>query len=445
MAEPERGVTKKSDPPEKKRVKMTSITEAKDRISKLPDTVIVHILSFRLTEDVVRTCLLSKRWKFMWYSVPKLFFSDSSDTGPDSQKFYNYIDNCLEHRKKGMYFIVDSAIASFKLQMYYCYRRSKARRLDKWLDFAVENKVKELSLRLWPEKDNVKNDVLSKSLLDCPSLEKLLLTSCHDLSIDNPLQLRSSSLKFMQILFSISLQVEAVNLESLLLRDNPVCFEKIKFSACKAIRNLKLEFCRWSMPDHSSFADLISNFPLLENLTLENCYGMSRLGHLKISGQHLKCFNFKNSFDEDNVIKAITIKSAPKLASFHYDGNMDCSISVESSNLLNGKFVLRKDYSKHDTDLFIQMVNFLMNLNCSWNMVTLHVWSGQILIMPEGLKRICRSPSLDWKHLRVVLPDWKHLRFISDWESERESDFKDTLMWIAPSLQTLSIHGKQIF
>ncbi|XP_062078538.1 putative FBD-associated F-box protein At5g53640 isoform X2 [Humulus lupulus] len=330
MAESERGVTKKSDPPEKKRVKMTSITGPEDRISKLPDTVIVHILSFLLTKDVVRTCLLSKRWKFMWYSVPKLFFSDTSDTGPvstipDSQKFHNYIDNCLEHRKK----------------------------------------------------DNVKNDVLSKSLLDCPSLEKLLLNSCHDLSIDNPLPLRSSSLKFMQIYFDISLQVEAENLESLVLLYNTVCFGEIKFSACKAIRNLELKFCRWRMPDHSSFEDLISNFPLLENLTLENCYGMLRLGHLKISGQHMKSFNLKSLYKVDNMIKAITIKSAPKLASFYYGGNIDCSISVESSNLLNGKFVLRKDHSKYDTDLFIQMVNFLMNLNCSWNMVTLHVCSDQ--------------------------------------------------------------------
>uniref|UniRef100_M1BL29 F-box family protein n=1 Tax=Solanum tuberosum TaxID=4113 RepID=M1BL29_SOLTU len=46
-----------------------------DRLSDLPDSILIHILSM-LCEDaedskkVVRTSLLSKRWQFLWKSVP---------------------------------------------------------------------------------------------------------------------------------------------------------------------------------------------------------------------------------------------------------------------------------------------------------------------------------------------------------------------------------------
>ncbi|KAJ4789607.1 FBD-associated F-box protein [Rhynchospora pubera] len=45
-----------------------------DRISGLPDPILTHILSFLPTKEAVHTCLLSKRWKNMWASVPVLNF-----------------------------------------------------------------------------------------------------------------------------------------------------------------------------------------------------------------------------------------------------------------------------------------------------------------------------------------------------------------------------------
>ncbi|KAM6570510.1 hypothetical protein CsatB_018495 [Cannabis sativa] len=46
-----------------KRAKTTLMMmgEEEDRISKLPDSLILHILSFLSTKDVVSTCLVSKR------------------------------------------------------------------------------------------------------------------------------------------------------------------------------------------------------------------------------------------------------------------------------------------------------------------------------------------------------------------------------------------------
>ncbi|XP_030487741.2 probable FBD-associated F-box protein At1g32375 isoform X1 [Cannabis sativa] len=480
----EKSTVKKGGVPEKKRMKTKSIAEAEDRISQLPEAIIVHILSFLPTMNVVQTCILSKRWKFIWFSVPKLFFSDTSTTAPKFQRFHNYVDNCLEHRKRGLYFIADSAVTSFKLQLKCCLR-SKTRSLDKWLNFAVLNKVKELSVDLNPGKgknygyyyyclprivvnlraltilelsgielgysfsfpclkllslkdvrlaDNVKNDVISKSLLDCLSLEKLFLTSCHSLSTHHPLQVKSSSLKFMKIRSDVSLQVEADNLESLVIYR--ASYGELNLSACKAIRKLVLYCCDFRMTDQLPVQDLITSLPLLEELTFDNSYCKWQFEHLTISNQHLKSFKLINVNCESKMIKVVTIKASPNLVSFGYEGYINCSISVESPNSLNGKFVFKDHHHNYDTNWFISMIDFFLSLNCSWNSLTLHLSSDKALIMPDNCKRICCSVLSNWKHLRVIMDRYS---------KKRQSNLRDVLMWISPSLETLFVNGEDIF
>ncbi|PNX80319.1 F-box/LRR-repeat protein [Trifolium pratense] len=43
---------------------------SEDRLSDLPDSVLLHILSFLNTKHVVRTCILSTRWKHLWKRTP---------------------------------------------------------------------------------------------------------------------------------------------------------------------------------------------------------------------------------------------------------------------------------------------------------------------------------------------------------------------------------------
>ncbi|PON68672.1 F-box domain containing protein [Trema orientale] len=478
-----------------KRLKTTSETPlAMDRISKLPDSVIQHILSFLPTVDVVRTSLLSKFWRRMWYSVPTLCFSNSStEFGSlrDQEGFYKYVDNCLKHRKIGS---SDSVITRLKLDMRQCTRsnaypsdmlpleeyesiveerrRSNSHRLDKWLAFAVESKVKELNLYLdskppllfllfrsifyycLPEtvvnaryltvmelegiklstsltfrlpslkilslKDVRLSDVgLDKLLLGCPSLEKFMLS---DDCVLTKGRFHSSSLKFLEIERSafLSIQVEAINLESFILCDVR-SFEKIHLSACKAIKNLSL--C--GVVADQSLEDLISKLPLLENLTLIHWDSSE---HIKISSQHLKSFHLKN-ISEDEV--KVTIGLAPNLASFCYEGGINLSISMDQSpNLLNGNFVIDESPVHYDGDWYNDLMNFLSNLNCSWNIVSLQVSSDEALILPEKLRRVCRSPSLSWKHLKVM----------TTCEPKSELDLREALLWFSPSLETLSIN-----
>ncbi|XP_062115753.1 uncharacterized protein LOC133829928 [Humulus lupulus] len=221
-------------------------------------------------------------------------------------------------------------------------------------------------------------------------------------------------------------QIEAVNLESLTLKG--IYFNKINLSVCKVIRNLTLNY-DWGMKESSSLEYLISNLPRLENLTLNN-WG---LRHIKISSHHLKSFKLNNNNSEGlNLI----IESAPKLKSFCYRGSIKFSISMlESSSLLNGTFIIHDEQKNYDGNWFINMINLFLNLNCSWNTISMHVDSVEALILPENLKRFCRSPLVDWEHLRVT----------TECKPERESELRDTLLWISPSLKTLSIAKRGIF
>ncbi|KAK2437083.1 F-box/LRR-repeat protein [Trifolium repens] len=45
---------------------------SEDKLSNLPNCILVHILSFLNTKDAVRTCILSKRWKHIWKYIPTL-------------------------------------------------------------------------------------------------------------------------------------------------------------------------------------------------------------------------------------------------------------------------------------------------------------------------------------------------------------------------------------
>ncbi|KAM6576907.1 hypothetical protein CsatB_028744 [Cannabis sativa] len=475
----------------KKRAKSTSMVGGEDRISKLTDSVILHILSFLPTDQVVKTCILSKRWKLIWYAVPTLFFSNDIaselEWKQSRQKFYSYVDKYLKHRKKAMYYIVDSVITSFDLDMYDFYQRSKAGVLDKWLAFAIENKVKELHLRIglerknnrfYPEyyclpkvvengtyltvlelkcleldsshsfsfpflkalsleeiqqSDKAKDDVVFKFLLGCRCLEKLRLHKYEFLRSGDKIPLQSLSLKFLELTYTTNLdglQVEAINLESLVI----TCRfpSNIDFSACKKIRNLSFDgtVLVFDAIKPPSLNALISYYPLLENLTL-TFKPKQYEKHLRISSQQLKSFSLKNChFEPCNI----TIESVPKLSYFCYEGYIDLTISIEPSNSLSGKIVICKE--DYDAAWYIDMLNFLLNLNCSWNTISLHVEECEALIWPEKFTRVCRSPLLNWKHLKVITKCNN---------PEIISDLKDSLMWISPSLETLSINKMQIF
>ncbi|KAF7091832.1 hypothetical protein CFC21_094380 [Triticum aestivum] len=68
-----------------RRLMERTMASGKDRISALPDDLLLHVMSFLLSRDAVRTCVLARRWSTLWKSVPALHIED--DLATDSNKF----------------------------------------------------------------------------------------------------------------------------------------------------------------------------------------------------------------------------------------------------------------------------------------------------------------------------------------------------------------------
>ncbi|CAL5334846.1 unnamed protein product [Camellia sinensis] len=76
--------------------------EQVDRISALPDTIILHILSFLLMKLAIHTDILSKRWRDLWKFNPVLDFRCFPflyRTTIEPIVDYSFIDRCLSLHK----------------------------------------------------------------------------------------------------------------------------------------------------------------------------------------------------------------------------------------------------------------------------------------------------------------------------------------------------------
>ncbi|KAL3620473.1 hypothetical protein CASFOL_035385 [Castilleja foliolosa] len=137
IGEESSSVRKDGETMSNKRMKEMSI----DRLSALPDGILLHILSF-LDSDVKEaavTSVLSKRWQFLWSELPKLTFSDYIWDVGKTRDFVSWVNRTIMLRS-------ESYLKEFQVDFLYdeCY----ALDVNAWVRFALKNNVKELSLGL---------------------------------------------------------------------------------------------------------------------------------------------------------------------------------------------------------------------------------------------------------------------------------------------------------
>ncbi|XP_062014485.1 putative F-box/FBD/LRR-repeat protein At4g26350 [Rosa rugosa] len=136
-----------------------------DRISGLPDALLCHILSFLQTIYAVRTCVLSRRWKNIWESVPTLDF----DYGPfrKSLKLKTIADYVLSLRNS-------SSIQKFRLN--WNYNGIDQSCIYRWIHTAIKRNVVELDLLVY-SRLHCHIFELRESILMCKTLIILKLRS----------------------------------------------------------------------------------------------------------------------------------------------------------------------------------------------------------------------------------------------------------------------------
>lgn len=201
-----------------------------DRISGLPDELLWHMLSFLETKYAVRTCILSTRWKNIWASVPTMDFDQTSFHDP--KKFWAFIDYVLLFR-------CSSNIKKFRL----CLRGNGVAqsRFDALINTVIGLSVVELDLcAAYP--CQFRNFDLPKSLVMCKTLVILKVDSKFITSI--PASGCFPSLKSLHVTFHFNVNV--------------------------------------------SMFEALSNFPILEDLTMDGFLLYKGSLHLNIAAPVLK-------------------------------------------------------------------------------------------------------------------------------------------------------------
>ncbi|XP_039033322.1 F-box/FBD/LRR-repeat protein At5g56420-like [Hibiscus syriacus] len=110
-----------------------------DRISRLPDVLIQHILSFLPTKEAMTTSILSKRWLPIWTSVPIIDLQDSRSCRTDSSlrlRFGQFVTRVLILNKMAC---LDKFRLEFNMVDHPSYVKT-------WFRDAVSRDVKELDI-----------------------------------------------------------------------------------------------------------------------------------------------------------------------------------------------------------------------------------------------------------------------------------------------------------
>jgi hypothetical protein len=160
-----------------KRIKLDE-SENEDRLSDLPEFVILHIMSFLSIEYAVRTCILSTRWKDLWKRLPGLTMR--SDEFRSYKIFNKFVSKVLSLR--------DSSIALESLDFRHI-GSVQPRLLKRILNCVGSHIVQRLELKVQCDIEQIKHKIFS-----CPNLTFLNLLVYPGLCKEKPLFPKSISL-----------------------------------------------------------------------------------------------------------------------------------------------------------------------------------------------------------------------------------------------------------
>ncbi|KAG7548434.1 Leucine-rich repeat 2, partial [Arabidopsis suecica] len=154
-----------------------------DKISGLHDDLLIKILSFLPTEVAVSTCVLSKRWEFLWMWLPNLEFVSTCVPRPGLRDF---IDRKLPiHRAP--------VIERLRLHLNWL-SHTKPKDINRWVEIGISRHVRELEIDYY---DSENENLFPSSLFTCKSLVTLKLKWVA--LIDVPSMVYLPSLKTLEL------------------------------------------------------------------------------------------------------------------------------------------------------------------------------------------------------------------------------------------------------
>ncbi|KAI3748860.1 hypothetical protein L6452_12254 [Arctium lappa] len=265
-----------------------------DLLSRLPDDILVSILSYLPLKDAVVTSKLSRRWRYLWCQIIRLDFEEKERSTKlrieayrsnfaesnslrfaDRKNFINWVNHIiLKHQSP--------TIDQFRI----CFNLGKNAKgaIGKWIDFAISKNVQTLELDLRDDDTKLGNYVFPDKIFDrkCGSSSKRP-------SFDVPIRPHATS---MEIKFLKALILKHVDV-------NDECLNKI-----------------------------LSNCPVLEHLSI---HGSTELVKAKINGKGLALKNLEFG------------GSCSRLQSIRICDSNIVSLNCKASNSVGSPITLRLD------------------------------------------------------------------------------------------------------
>ncbi|CAJ2678326.1 unnamed protein product [Trifolium pratense] len=236
--------------------------ENEDKLSDLPEDVLLHVLSFLNTKHVVETCVLSTRWKYLWKHIPTLILHSSSFS--TMKHFARFLSKILTLR--------DSSTTLHTLDLVH-HGKIESRLLKNVLNYVSSHNthLKELGI-------NVRADTCL--ILSCVS-------SCRALTSLKLSMYPKSCYNFSETLFPNSLNLP--NLTSLDLTNFVFCGGQngcaAPFLAFNKLNSLVIHKCTVK---HAKILHISSE--TLVNLSMHN--NKFNIGIIELSTPNLHTFTF---------------------------------------------------------------------------------------------------------------------------------------------------------
>ncbi|KAL3747846.1 hypothetical protein ACJRO7_016630 [Eucalyptus globulus] len=151
-----------------------------DYISELPVAIILHIFSFLTTKDAIKTSVLSKRWRSTWTANPHISFSmPKCDNRSMFRSFMAIVDavllRCTAIKVKSFLFYAPRLDCLIESSHTGWLRSVAGPTIDRWLRFAVEHDVEEVSMTL--RNDNFYG--IPKFFFRCTTLVSFHVSRCR--------------------------------------------------------------------------------------------------------------------------------------------------------------------------------------------------------------------------------------------------------------------------
>ncbi|KAL0743090.1 hypothetical protein Bca4012_084603 [Brassica carinata] len=226
------------------------------KMSELPDELLLKILSFLPSKDVVATSAISKRWKSLWKEV-KTFRYDDTPPYPLTFKMF------------ALFIRSRSTVESLQLKLNPNYSRGV---INPLFNDAVARSLRELRTDML-----YKSFELPESLYLYPQLETLILEKLSFVDIPSKVYLIGvKKLHLLSVRFSSDESVTKL------------------LSICPLLEDLAV---RRSLYTNVMIFNI--DVPTLKSLSIDNSFGKSRLEGVHgfvINAPSLTCFNIKDTF-----------------------------------------------------------------------------------------------------------------------------------------------------